>query len=148
MSEYHLDPWTWLNSVQMRTSMGSRWMSNNYIDRCHRRPGSVSSSQFQLQLEIGCPRSEKQLHTEGFGPQRTMVEQPSQDKEECCYGRENFVSKSSSLCPSPAHLLHITNINPFTTLSRIKCERYIFLKKCVFSFIEVRIWCFCWHLHV
>ena len=33
---------------------------------------------------------------------------------------------------------HITNINPFATLSRIKCERYIFIKKRVRSFIEPR----------
>ena len=38
---------------------------------------------------------------------------------------------------SPTHVSHITNINPFATLSRIKCERYIFLKNCVRSFIIV-----------
>ena len=32
------------------------------------------------------------------------------------------------------HLSHTTE----STLSRIKCERYIFIKKCVRSFIEVR----------
>ena len=39
--------------------------------------------------------------------------------------------------PSPAHLSHITNMNPFVTLSRIRCERYIFLKNYVRSFIIV-----------
>ena len=41
----------------------------------------------------------------------------------------------SSLSPSLNHLSHTTNI----TLSRIKFERYIFIKKCIRSFIEVRI---------
>ena len=39
ISEYHLDLWTWLNSVrwQMRTPTESRWTCENYITRCHRR---------------------------------------------------------------------------------------------------------------
>ena len=32
----------------------------------------------------------------------------------------------------------ISHTQPTSTLSRIKCERYIFIKKCVRSFIEVR----------
>ena len=76
MSEYHLDLWTWLNSVQMRMPTGSRWASNNYITRCHRQLESVRGSEFELQLEfelqfqleIGC-RNENQLQTEGLGPQ-------------------------------------------------------------------------------
>ena len=36
MSGYHLDLWTWLNSVQMGAPTRSRLMSNNYITRCHR----------------------------------------------------------------------------------------------------------------
>ena len=39
--EYHLDLWTWLNSV-MRTPTGSRQTSDNYITRCHRRLWSVA----------------------------------------------------------------------------------------------------------
>ena len=34
-----------------------------------------------------------------------------------------------------------SHTQPTSTLSRIKCERYIFIKKCVRSFIEVRILC-------
>ena len=40
---------------------------------------------------------------------------------------------SLSICLS-THLSHTTETS---TLSRIKCERYIFIKKCVYSFIEV-----------
>ena len=61
----------------------------------------------------------------------------------CCntftFGRAAMVRKTlgqySSLSPSPTHLSHTRNI----TLSRKKCERYIFIKKCVRSFIEVVI---------
>ena len=48
--EYHLDLWTWLNSVQMRTPTGSRWVSKNYIIRCHRRLESAAVSSSQLSL--------------------------------------------------------------------------------------------------
>ena len=41
ISEYRLDLWTGLNSVQMRTPTGSRGMSNNYIIRCNKRFESV-----------------------------------------------------------------------------------------------------------
>ena len=64
---------------------------------------------------------------------RTPVEQPSRMRKKCCYGQRNLRSICCSLSPSPTHLSHITNINPFATLSGIKCERYIFLKKCVRS---------------
>ena len=55
----------------------------------------------------------------------------------CCYGQKNLGSICSILSPSPTHLSHTRNI----TLSRIKCERYIFIKKSVRSFIEVRHYC-------
>ena len=61
---------------------------------------------------------------------------PSQDEEECCYGQKNL-GQYSILSLSPTHLAHTRNI----TLSRIKCEWYIFIKKCIHSFIEVRILC-------
>ena len=43
------------------------------------------------------------------------------------------LGQNIGLSPSPTHLSHTRNI----TLSRIKRERYIFIKKCVRSFIEV-----------
>ena len=147
--EYHLDLWTWLNSVQMHAPTGSRWASNNYITRCHKRLESVSQFesvrvQFQLQLEIGCPWSENQLQTEGLGPQQSMVEQPSQDEEEVLlWSQEELWVDMWQSVPIPnspfTHHQHQPFCNPFTTLLRIKCERYIFIKKCVRSFIEVII---------
>ena len=64
---------------------------------------------------------------------RTPVEQPSRMRKKCCYSQRNFGVNMLQSVPSPTHLSHITNINPFATLSQIKCERYIFLKKCVRS---------------
>ena len=118
MLEYHLDLWTWLNSVQMRTPTGSRWTSNNYITRCHRRLELVSSSpvrvQFQLQLEsVGtrCPRK-SQLQTWALSDPR--LGSPARMRKKCCYGHEkNLGSICYSLSPSPTHLSHTTNINPF-----------------------------------
>ena len=60
---------------------------------------------------------------------------PGRMRKKCCYGQKNVGSICSSLSPSPTHLSHTRII----TLSRIKCERYIFIKKWVRSFIEVVI---------
>ena len=148
ISEYHLDLGMWLNLVQMRTPTGSRWASNNYITRCHRRLESVrvSLSQFQLQLEIGCPCLEYQLQTEGLGPQWPTVEQPSQDEEEVLlWSREElWVNMWQSVSVSSSPLTHNQH-QPF----RIKCERYIFKKKCVRSFIEVCHYCWlCFRIYL
>ena len=60
--------WWW----QMRTPTGSRRAWDNYITRCHRQLGSVSSSSScsSSQLETRC-RIESQRQTEGFGPSVT-----------------------------------------------------------------------------
>ena len=98
---------------------------------------SWSSRQAELEFELqfssyrSCPRWENQLQTEGLGSQDPGW---AAQRKKCCYGREkNVGSICCCLSPSPTHLSHITNINPFATLSWIKCERYIFLKKCVRS---------------
>ena len=56
-------------------------------------------------------------------------------RKKCCYGRRRTWGQYSSLSPSPTHLSHTET----STLSKIKCERYIFIKKCVRSFIVDRI---------
>ena len=161
MSEYHLDLWTWLNSVQMRTPTGSRWVENNYITRCHRRlelvgvRGRVSSVRVAVgvRVEVAVPVGDKMWESvcilRAASPQWSPVEQPSKMRKKCCYGQRNLGSICGSLSPSPTHFSHITNINPFSTLSRIKCERYIFIKKCVRSFVRWKssLW-FGFHLHV
>ena len=115
-------------SVNKRKNSGSRCMLNNNITRC-----TDSSSQ----LETRC-WSESQLQTEGFGSSVTHgCATPAKMRKKCCYGREKNLGQYSSLSLSPAHLSHTRNI----TLSRIKCGRYIFIKKCIRLFIEVRILC-------
>ena len=115
------------------TPTGSRWMSNNYINSCHR--------QFELVRVRVAVQNQSQLPAEwepapdrGLGPSGPRLNSPAE------WGRsasgELGVNMWQSV-PSPTHLSHITNINPFATLSRIKCERYIFLKKCVRSYIIV-----------
>ena len=60
------------------------------------------------------------------------VEQPSQDEKEVLQWTGKNLGQYSSLSLSLAHLSHTTNI----TLSRIKCERYIFIKKCIRSLMK------------
>ena len=129
--------------MQMRTPTGSRWISKIYITRYHRRLELVqfefsskqSQFEFQSQLESVADKMPvwKQLQTEGWALSDRRLSSPARMRKKCCYGQRNLGSICSSLSPSPTHLSHITNINPFATLSRIKCERYIFLKKCVRS---------------
>ena len=109
--------------VNKRKNSGRRWVLDNNITRCQE-----SSSQ----LETRC-RSESQWQTEGFRPSVTHGwATPAKMRKKCCYGREKYLGQYSSLSLSPAHLTHTTNI----TLSRIKYERYIFIKKCIRSFIH------------
>ena len=74
------------------------------------------------------------LQTKGFGPSAThsWATQPRWERSAAMVTRRTL-GQNNSLSPSPTHLSHTTNI----ILSRIKCERYIFIKKCVRSFIEV-----------
>ena len=66
-------------------------------------------------------------------------------RKKCRYSQKNLGSIYSSLSPYPTHLSHTRNI----TLSRIKWERYIFIKKCIRSFIEVRHYCWlCFRLYL
>ena len=107
---------------------------NKYITRCHGRLdlfGVRVAVQFQSQLETRC-RSESQRQTEGLGSQDSDG-QPSRMRRKWCYNTEELGVNMWQSVQSPTHLSHITNINPFATLSRIKCEKYIFIKKCVRS---------------
>ena len=52
--------------------------------------------------------------------------------------RKKYCWVNIAVCP---HLQLISYTQPNSTLSRIKCERYIFIKKCVRSYIEVRHYC-------
>ena len=92
----------------------------------------VSSSSSWSQLEIGCRRSENQLQTVTHG----WAAQPE------CERSAALVIRTLGQCVVVCPRLHLTyHTQPTSTLSGIKCERYIFIKKCVRSFIEVRHCC-------
>ena len=134
--------WWW----QMCMPTGSRWTSDNYITRCHRWLGSVSSSSSCSWSQLGTRcQSESQWQTEGFGPSVTHGWAAQPECERCAaMVRRTWGSICSSLSLSPTHLSHTRNI----TLSRIKCERYIFIKKRVCLFIEVVHYCWlCFHIY-
>ena len=109
--------------VNKRKNSGSRWVLDNNITRC---PDGLR------ELETRC-RSESQRQTESFGPSETHGwTTPAKMRKKCCYGRKKNLGQYSSLSLSPAHLSHTTNI----PLLRIKCERYIFIKKCIHSLLK------------
>ena len=100
------------------TPTGSRWMSNNYII-------DVSSDGLNFLksvvdgVRVAVRGSENQLQTEGLLLSVTPGwAVPSRMRMKCCYYHMNMGSICCSLSQSPTHLSHITNINPFTTLSQ------------------------------
>ena len=116
------------------TPTESRWMSNNYITQCYRRfelvgvSCSWSSSCSSRQWEPAPDR--------GLGPSWPRLSSPAE------WGRSAAIVRGTlgqyvavcSVSNSPlTHNQYQPFLNLFATLSRIKCERYIFLKKCVRS---------------
>ena len=97
-------------------------------------PQTVRVSWSQLvgvRVAVRC--SENQLPAEGLGPQDPRLSSPAEWEKKCCYSQRNWGSIYCSLFS-----LQLTSHD--TTLSQpfwIKCERYIFLKNCVRSFIIV-----------
>ena len=93
---------------------GSRWASNNYITRCHRPLESVETVPVAVGVSWGtrCQR-ENQLADWELVALRTPGWAAQQNEEEVLLWSENLGSMSGSLSPSPTHLSHITNINPF-----------------------------------
>ena len=111
--------------VNKRKNSGSRWASNKNITRTQTAWVSWSWSQ----LGTRC-WSESQQQTESFGPSVTHGwATPAKMRKKCCYGQKNL-GQYVAVCP---RFQHISHTQPTSTLSRIKCERYIFIKKCVCS---------------
>ena len=89
-------------------------------------PQAVQVSWSQLVgVRVAVRGSENQLPAEGLGPQDPRLSSPAEWERSA---EELGVNMLQSV-PSPTHPSHITLSQPF----RIKCERYIFLKKCVRS---------------
>ena len=103
----------------------SRWSLNNNITRC---PGRFKSAGDKM------PEWEPAADRGLWALSEPRLSDPSQDeKEVLLWSEEHWVN--IAVCP---RLQLISHTQPTLTLSRIKCEREIFIKKCVRSFIEVR----------
>ena len=134
----------WVELGAYATPTGSRWATNNYITGCHRRFESVGvrgrqnsvwvAVTVRVPVAVGdkLPQWEPAPDRE-LGPSRPRLSSPAERGKSAAIIQRNLGSICCCVSPSPTHLSHITNINPFATLSRIKCERYIFLKKCIRS---------------
>ena len=119
----------------MRKNSGSRWELNNNKTRAQ----TAWVSRWQ---DAGVRASGKQ---KALGSQWPTVEQPSQDEGEVLLWSEEL-GVNIVVC---TRLQLISHTQPTSTLSRIKCERDIFIKKCVRSFIEVRHYCWlCFRLYL
>ena len=118
-------------SVNKRKNSGSRWTWNKNITRTRTAWCSWSWSQLGTRYP-----SESQQQTEGFGPSVTHSwATPAKMRKKCCSGQKNL---GPYLAVWP-RLQLTSHTQPTSTLSWIKCEIYVFIKKCVRSFIEVVI---------
>ena len=112
---------------QVPQTVWSRWSPRQAefsSSCCH---SSSSSRSWEQDVVV---RASARLRAWALG---TPVEQPSKMRKKCCYGPQELGVNMLQSVPSPTHFSHITNINLFANLLRIKCERYIFLMKCVRS---------------
>ena len=104
------------------TLTGSRWMSNNYITRCHRQFELVGVS---CSWTSSCSSGQwEPVPSRGLGPQDHRLDSQQNEKEVLKKTEELGLNMLQSV-QSPTNLSHTTLLQPF----RIKCERYIFLKK-------------------
>ena len=130
----------------MCTPTGSRWTSNNYITRCHRWLESVSSVPVTVRVSWG---QDAKLRASGWLRAWALgdpwLSSPAKMRKKCCDGKKNFGSICCSLSPSPTHLSHITNINPFEN----KVWEVYFYKE-VYLFVHwSRHYCWlCFHLYL
>ena len=111
--------------VNKQKNSGSRWASNKNITRTQIAWVSCSWSQLETRCQI-----ESQRQTESFGPSVThgWAAQPEWERSAAMVRRT--WGQYVAVCP---RLQLISHTQPTSTLSRIKCERYIFIKKCVRS---------------
>ena len=82
---------------------GSRWTSNNYITRCHRRFESVGIAEFSSSCShsSSCSWGQDAVVRASARQRawalRTPVEQPSRMRKKYCYGQRNLGSICGSL---------------------------------------------------
>ena len=122
---YHLDLWTgwiWCNCDAHRKQVGVKQLYNQVPqtawERWSSRQGEFSSScshSLSPSRSWGQDAIVRASSRQRAWALRIPVEQSSRMRKKCCYGQRNLGSICVSLSPSPAHLSHITNINPFET---------------------------------
>ena len=123
--------------VNKRKNSGSRWAWYNYITRC----GSSELESVGDKMPAWEPAADRGL----WALSNPQLSNPAKMRKKCCYGQKNL-GQYVAVCP---RLQLTSHTQPTSTLSRIKCERYIFIKKCVRSFIEVRHYCWlCFRLYL
>ena len=90
--------------VNKRKNSGSRWTLDNYITRCLSQLEPVGDK---------IPKWEPAADRGLWALSDPRLSNPSQDEKEVLLWSEELRSICSSLSPSPTHLSHTTNINPF-----------------------------------
>ena len=89
----------------------------------------LQTVQISWSQSVGVRGSENQLPAEGLGPQGLRLSSPAEWEISAAIVRGTWGQYVAVCSVSNSPLTH----NPFATFSRIKCERYIFLKKCIRS---------------
>ena len=93
--------------INKQKNSGSRWMSDNYITR--RTDGLRQLESVGDKMPNWEPAADRGL----WILSDPRLSNPSQDEKEVLLWSEELGSICSSLSPSPTHLSHTTNINPF-----------------------------------
>ena len=116
-SGYHLDLWTgW---IRCKCDAHKKQVAVKQLYNRVPQTAWVSCSSRQWEPAPG----------RRLGPSGPPVEQPSRMRNKYCYSQRNL----GSICCSLFRHQLTSHTQPFATLSRMKCERYIFLKKYVRS---------------
>ena len=116
--------------MQIHTPTGSRWMSNNYITRCHRRLElvSLSSSCSWSQLGSRC-RIESQRQMEGFGHSVTHSWAAQLECERSAARFRRTLGHYVAVCP---RLQLTSHTQPTSTLLNKAWELYFYKEVCPF----------------
>ena len=112
--------------VNKRKNSGSSWTADNNITSC---PG-----RFEL-IGDKMPKWEPAANRGLWALSDPWLSNPSQDEKKVLLWSREKVLVNIAVC---SRLQLISHTQPTSTLLRIKCDRYIFIKKCIRSFIEVR----------
>ena len=114
----------------MCTPTGSRWVSNNFITRCHRRPGLVSASSVPVAVGDGIPTEWEPAPDRGLGPSAThsWAAQPRWGRSAAMVTRRTL-GKYVAVC---LRLQITSHTQPTSTLSNKVWEVYFYKKGCLF----------------